>query len=303
MAAFDPVQDFIHAGPPGEAAKLSGQELLQGLALALCALLKGGVDVVRKVADEQIRHAYIMQASAAAGQVTAASRHDAGMALCEQMRAHAAGRASDELALSVRSGQSPDVVHQVRCPWANPHGAVFLYRRRERMGVRMLGTFRPCRGPASTPERFDGPFLDLVGDGSDSVRQRLGSHREDALRGAVRVVQHRRHLSWEIRPLLVTDVRERRTAGAQVAQHRRERLRQCDVHEIPPGGATDTNSLNGASCHVAATRVLCGTIWPVYPAAVPFIRLLDFAAANRCAGGGQPGAVACGDQPAVFLLS
>lgn len=140
----------------------------------------------------------------------------------------AAGRAPDELALSVRSGQSPDVVHQVPCPWADPHGAVFWYRRRQRMGVRMLGAFRPCRGPASTPERFDGPFLDLVGDGSDSLRQRLGGHREDTLRSAVRVVQHRRHLSWEIRPPLVTDVRDRRTAGAQVAQHRRERLGQCD---------------------------------------------------------------------------
>jgi hypothetical protein len=59
-AALDAVQDFIDAGPPGEAAKLSGQELLQGLALTLRALLKGGVDVVWKVADEQIRHAYIM---------------------------------------------------------------------------------------------------------------------------------------------------------------------------------------------------------------------------------------------------
>jgi hypothetical protein len=90
VAAFDAVQDFIHAGPPGEAAKLSGQELLQGLALALCALLKGGMDVVRKVADEQIRHAYIMQASAAAEQVTAASRHDTDKVLGEQTRAHAA---------------------------------------------------------------------------------------------------------------------------------------------------------------------------------------------------------------------
>jgi hypothetical protein len=97
VAAFDPVQDFIHAGPPGDAAKLSGQELLQGLALALCALLKGGMDVVRKVADEQIRHAYIMQASAAAEQVTAASRHDAGLALCEQMRSSAAPGAQGEL--------------------------------------------------------------------------------------------------------------------------------------------------------------------------------------------------------------
>jgi hypothetical protein len=73
VAAFDPVQDFIHAGPPGEAAKLSGQELLQGLALALGALLKGGVDVLGKIPNEQIRHAYIMQASVAAEQITAAS--------------------------------------------------------------------------------------------------------------------------------------------------------------------------------------------------------------------------------------
>lgn len=87
VAAFDPVQDFIHAGPPGEAAKLSGQELLQGLALALCPLLQGCVDVVGKVADEQIRHAYIMQASVAAEQVTAASRHNAGKALGEQTHA------------------------------------------------------------------------------------------------------------------------------------------------------------------------------------------------------------------------
>ena len=70
VAALYAVKDFIHAGPPGEAAKLSGQELLQGLALALSALLKGGVDVVGKVADEQIRHAYIMQAPVAAQQVT-----------------------------------------------------------------------------------------------------------------------------------------------------------------------------------------------------------------------------------------
>jgi hypothetical protein len=74
VAALDPVQDFIHAGPPGEAAKLCGQELLQGLALALGALLKGGVDVLGQVPDEQIRHAYIMQALVAAGQIAAASR-------------------------------------------------------------------------------------------------------------------------------------------------------------------------------------------------------------------------------------
>jgi hypothetical protein len=86
VAPLDPVQDFIHAGPPGEAAELSGQELLQGLALALCALLKGGVDVVGKVANEQIRHAYIMQASAVAEQVTAASRHNPGGAPGEQTR-------------------------------------------------------------------------------------------------------------------------------------------------------------------------------------------------------------------------
>ena len=61
-AALDAVQDLIHAGPPGEPAKLGGQELLQGLALAFCALLKGGMNVVGKVADEQVRHAYIMQA-------------------------------------------------------------------------------------------------------------------------------------------------------------------------------------------------------------------------------------------------
>ena len=67
VAPLDPVQDFIHAGPPGEAAELSGQELLEGLALALRALLQGGVDVVGKVANEQIGHAYIMQASAAEG--------------------------------------------------------------------------------------------------------------------------------------------------------------------------------------------------------------------------------------------
>jgi hypothetical protein len=84
VTPLDPVQDFIHAGPPGEAAELSGQELLQGLALALCALLKGGVDVVGKVANEQIRHAYIMQASAVAEQVTAASHHNPGGAPGEQ---------------------------------------------------------------------------------------------------------------------------------------------------------------------------------------------------------------------------
>jgi hypothetical protein len=96
VAALDPVQDFIHAGPPGEAAKLSGQELLQGLALALCALLKGCVDVVGKVADEHIRHAYIMQASEAAEQVTAASRHDAGKALGEQTHSPAADGVCDK---------------------------------------------------------------------------------------------------------------------------------------------------------------------------------------------------------------
>jgi hypothetical protein len=89
--------------------------------------------------------------------------------------------------------------------------------------------------------------LDLVGNGSDSLRQRLGGHREDTLRSAVRVVQHRRHLSREIRPLLVTDVWDPRTAGAQVAQHRHERLGQRDVHEIPPVGVTSSHSINGAS--------------------------------------------------------
>jgi hypothetical protein len=107
VAAFDPVQDFIHAGPAGEAAKLGGQELLQGLALALCALLKGGVDVLGNVADEQIRHAYIMQASVVAEQITAASRHNAGEMLGEQTHAHAAVRCGAVLrALELASGAS-----------------------------------------------------------------------------------------------------------------------------------------------------------------------------------------------------
>jgi hypothetical protein len=75
-ATLDPVQDFLHAGPPGETAKLSSQVLLQGLALTLCTPLQGSVDILGKVADEQVRHAYIMQASGAAGQATAVSLRD-----------------------------------------------------------------------------------------------------------------------------------------------------------------------------------------------------------------------------------
>lgn len=107
----------------------------------------------------------------------------------------------------------------------------------------MVGAFRPCRGPAGPPERFDGPFLDLVCDRSDPLRQRLGGYREDTLRSAVGVVQHRRHLSREIRPLLVTDIWDRHAAGAQVAKHRHERLGQSDVHDIPPVGITTGQSL------------------------------------------------------------
>jgi hypothetical protein len=47
--------------------------------------------------------------------------------------------------------------------------------------------------------------LDLVGDRGDSLRQRLGGHRGNTLRGAVCVVQHRRCLAWEVRPLLLVE--------------------------------------------------------------------------------------------------
>lgn len=101
----------------------------------------------------------------------------------------------------------------------------------------MAGAFRPCRGLASTPECLDGPVLDLVSHGSDPFRQRLGSHRGDTLWRSVSIMQHRRRLSREIRPLLATDVRDRGTASAQVAQHRHERLRQDNVHKnLPLGG-------------------------------------------------------------------
>jgi hypothetical protein len=46
-AALNPIENLIHARPLGESAKLSGHELLQGLPAALCAPLKGGVNVVR----------------------------------------------------------------------------------------------------------------------------------------------------------------------------------------------------------------------------------------------------------------
>jgi hypothetical protein len=62
-AALDPVQDFLRVRTLGQSAQLSSQELLQRLPALLGAALEGRVHVVRKVADQQVRHAYIMQAS------------------------------------------------------------------------------------------------------------------------------------------------------------------------------------------------------------------------------------------------
>jgi hypothetical protein len=59
---LDPVQDFLRIGPPGQPTQLSGQELLQRLPAVLGAALQGRVHIIGQIADEQVRHAYIMQA-------------------------------------------------------------------------------------------------------------------------------------------------------------------------------------------------------------------------------------------------
>jgi hypothetical protein len=64
--AFDAIQDLIDAGPFGDAAQFTGEELLQGLAASLGPALEGGVNIVGQVAYQHVRHAYIMIALLAA---------------------------------------------------------------------------------------------------------------------------------------------------------------------------------------------------------------------------------------------
>jgi hypothetical protein len=66
---------------------------------------------------------------------------------------------------------------------------------------------------------------------------------------------HRRHLPRAARPLLITDIRDRRTGVAQVTQHRCECLGQCEVHEILLVGVADVTASNGASRYAAAGAV------------------------------------------------
>jgi len=64
---FDLVKDLADRTPFGEMAQFDHQVLLQRLVVVLGLALQRSVDVVRDVTDEDVRHAYIMLATADRG--------------------------------------------------------------------------------------------------------------------------------------------------------------------------------------------------------------------------------------------
>jgi hypothetical protein len=103
-AMLDPVQNLFHARPLSEPAKLSGHELLQRLAAALGAPLQGSVHVVRKIANEQVRHAYIMQACPAPGKRASHTSHGRTTAVLRtQVLAYAADGADNHAGPHLRA--------------------------------------------------------------------------------------------------------------------------------------------------------------------------------------------------------
>src|ERR1700761_7000008 len=114
--------------------------------------------------------------------------------------------ASGGMALSIQNVELSHPGHQASRLRADPHGTVVPDRRRQRMGVRMFRAVGPGGRTASPPQCLDSPFLHLVGDGCDALRQRLIRHRGHALGRAIHGMQHRRHLSREACPRLIAYV-------------------------------------------------------------------------------------------------
>ncbi len=67
MLEFDLVKDLTDRTPFGEMAQFDHQVLLQRLVVVLGLALQRSVDVVRDVTDQDVRHAYIMLATADRG--------------------------------------------------------------------------------------------------------------------------------------------------------------------------------------------------------------------------------------------
>src|ERR1700759_5354166 len=119
--------------------------------------------------------------------------------------------ASGGMALSVQIVELPHPGHQASRLRADPHGTVVPDRRRQWMGVRMFRAFGPGRRAASPPQCLDSPFLHLVSDGCDALRQRLIRHRRHALGRTIHGMQDRRHLTRKACPRLIAYLRNRRT--------------------------------------------------------------------------------------------
>jgi len=64
---FDLVKDLADRTSLSEMAQFDRQVLLQRLVVVLGLALQGGVDVVRDVTDQDVRHAYIMLATVGRG--------------------------------------------------------------------------------------------------------------------------------------------------------------------------------------------------------------------------------------------
>lgn len=66
-AALDAIQHLIHTWALRQPAQLTGKELLQRLAAPLSPPLKSGMNILRNITDQQVRHAYIMLSLALPG--------------------------------------------------------------------------------------------------------------------------------------------------------------------------------------------------------------------------------------------
>jgi hypothetical protein len=69
-AALDAIQHLIDTWALRQPAQLTGKELLQRLAAPLSPPLKSGMNILRNVTDQQVRHAYIMLSLALPGKAT-----------------------------------------------------------------------------------------------------------------------------------------------------------------------------------------------------------------------------------------
>jgi hypothetical protein len=70
-AALDAIQHLIHTWALRQPAQLTGKELLQRLAAPLSPPLKSGMNILRNITDQQVRHAYIMLSLALPGKAAA----------------------------------------------------------------------------------------------------------------------------------------------------------------------------------------------------------------------------------------